>query len=121
MKKLNWILECVLSIVTCGIYGIYFNYKLDTNMRTLNTTPTKPVLNYWLAFLISLVTGGIVMFVYYYQMYTAMEEEANRLGINKFYSPIVSMLIMIVPFYSFYYACDYQNTVAEAKGILVEG
>ena len=120
MKRLNWIVECILSIITCGIYAIFFWYRADTSMRTLNTSISKPVLNYWLAFLIGLVTGGIVMWVYYYQFFTAMEEEANRLGINKFYSPIVSLLIMFVPFYSFYYLCDYLNTVAEAKGIIIE-
>ena len=58
------------------------------------------------------------MCVYYYQVFTALEEEATKLGINRFYSPIISVLIMFVPFYSFYYLCDYENTIAEAKGIL---
>ena len=118
MSKLNWVVECLISMVTCGLYGIFFWYKIDTNMRKINPYPSKPVLNYWLAFLIGLVTGGIVMWVYYYQVFTAMEEEANKIGINKFYSPLISVLIMFVTFYSFYYLCDYQNTLAEAKGLL---
>jgi len=118
MKKLNWIFECLISMVTCGLYGIFYAYKVDLNMRTLNPYPSKQVLNFWLALLLGIITGGIVWIVYYYQLFTALEEEAVKLGIKKFYNPIISVLITLIPFYSFYYLCDYENTVAEAKGML---
>ena len=79
MSKMNWIVECLISMVTCGLYGIFYWYKVDKNMRAINPYPTKQVLNYWLALLIGLVTGGIVMWVYYYQVFTALEEEATKL------------------------------------------
>ena len=120
MKKLNWVLAFILGYVTCGIFQIFFWYEVDGDVRKLNKNPTKAPMNYWLAVVLGFVTCGIVPLVYYYQVFGTLEEEAKRMGITKFYSPFVSLLIMFVPVYSFYYVCDYVNTLAGAKGILTE-
>ena len=121
MKKLSWIKELLLSLVTCNLYGIFGMWpKVDANMRQLNPNPTKPVWGWWKAFLLGLITCSICLIVYYYQLFCALEEEAKKLGVTGVFSPVVSTIIMFVPFYSYYYLCDTENKIAAAKGILVE-
>ena len=63
--NINIVLCVVLSIVTCGIYGIYWFVKMtdETNDMTGSTVASGIV-----AFLLSIVTCGIYAFYWNYKM-----------------------------------------------------
>lgn len=64
------IVTCILlSIVTCGIYGIYWTVCLVNDLNTASGTPQDT--SGGVVFLLSLVTCGIYM---YYWMYKAGEK-----------------------------------------------
>lgn len=56
----------ILSLVTCGIYGIYWFIKLNDEINTItgNTQDTSG----GVAFLLSIVTCGIYTFFWMYKM-----------------------------------------------------
>lgn len=62
----------ILTIVTCGIYGIFWFIKLVDDLNTAAQTPEES--NGITVFLLGLVTCGIYYFVWYYKA----GEKVNR-------------------------------------------
>ena len=71
----NILMYILLSIVTCGIYGYYFIYKLaeDVNIMCADDGQKTPGLAAFV--LLSLVTCGLYAYYWYYQL-------GNRLQLN---------------------------------------
>lgn len=62
----NIVLAVVLTIVTCGIYGIYWMIKLNDEINCLADDPTAA--SGGMVFVLSLVTCGIYSFFWLYKM-----------------------------------------------------
>ena len=62
----NIVLCVVLSIVTCGIYGLYWMWTLNETARTVN--PTEWQMGGGMVILLSIVTCGIFGLYWYYKM-----------------------------------------------------
>ncbi len=65
IKNRNIAVCIILSIVTCGIYGIYWYYKVvqESDVVTGNPTPMNPIL----VVILSYLTCGIYMWIWLYQ------------------------------------------------------
>lgn len=72
MKQRNIVLAIVLSIVTCGIYGIYWFIKLndETNALANKSNATSGIM----VFLFSLITCGIYFLYWVYKMGQVQDE-----------------------------------------------
>lgn len=71
----------LLSLVTCGIYGCYFIYKLaqDINVMCEDDSERTPGL---VAFvLLSFVTCGIYSYWWYYKIGNRLQRNASRYGL----------------------------------------
>lgn len=70
----------ILSIVTCGIYGIYWMIKLndELNMATGNTAAKSG----GIVFLLCLVTCGIYMFFWMYKMGENVDTIKTNAGVQ---------------------------------------
>lgn len=66
MQKRNIAVAIILTIVTCGIYGIYWFIKMTDESNELLGDPTQT--SGAIAFLLSLVTCGIYAIYWYYKM-----------------------------------------------------
>lgn len=66
MKKRDPIVSIILSIVTCGIYGIYWFICINNDSNTLAEDHDSP--SGGIAFLLSLITCGIYLFIWNYKM-----------------------------------------------------
>lgn len=75
------ILYIVLSVLTCGIYGYYFLYKmaLDVNVACEGDGETTPGLLPFIIF--SFLTCGIYSFVWEYKLGDRLKNNAGRYGI----------------------------------------
>ena len=79
------LLQCIiLSIVTCGIYAIYWFYKLvqETNEMTKPAEPKEP----GMVIVLTLVTCGIYQMYWLYllgERLDAMDVQAGRQGQNR--------------------------------------
>ena len=62
----NIVLCVVLSIVTCGIYGLYWMYTLNESARTVN--PNEWQMEGVLAVVLTIVTCGIFGYYWNYKM-----------------------------------------------------
>lgn len=92
IEKRNLVLAIVLSIVTCGIYSIYWFIKLTDEMNIVsgNEKDTSGVV----AFLLTLVTCGIYGYFWAYKM----GDKRDSLDPNSQYSGIVYLLLSIFGF-----------------------
>lgn len=65
IKKRNIALYLILSIVTCGLFGLYWEYVLvnDTNIATGNTEGKNGIV----VILLNLITCGIFWWIWVYK------------------------------------------------------
>lgn len=92
IEKRNIAVCIILSIVTCGIYGIYWFIKLNDDVNTAsNTYGTSG----GMAFLLTLITCGIYGFYWAYKQGEKIDAAKNRRGIPSSNSGILYLLLTI--------------------------
>jgi len=74
-------LGILFTILTCGIYGLYWQYK---QMETLNAWLKRDDFSFWVWFLLSIITCGIFAIYYEYKMAKGINEiqEDNGFRVN---------------------------------------
>lgn len=72
----------LLTIVTCGIYGIYFWYKYAEDMNIVCEGDGQNTQNYIIVILLSFVTCGIYSFIWYYGIGNRLAANAHRYGLQ---------------------------------------
>ena len=97
----------ILSIVTCGIYGIYWLIKLNDEINILANDPGAT--SGGIVFLLSIVTCGIYLFYWLYKM----GEKCDRLKGTSSSSGILYLILGIVGFSIISY-CLMQDTINKA-------
>ena len=78
IRQRDFWIYLLLSIVTCGIYGIYFWYKYTEDVNTVCYGDGQETMNYILVVLLSLVTRGIFTFIWVYQLGNRLQANAPR-------------------------------------------
>jgi len=82
VQERNFWMLVLLSIVTCGIYAIYFWYVYANDMNKVCEGDGKETTNYLVVFLLSIITCGIYQFIWFYQVGNRMQENAPRYGLS---------------------------------------
>lgn len=83
----------LLSIITCGIFGLYWQYK---QMDTLNAWLERNDYSFWLWFFLTILTCGIFGIFYEYKMACGINEVQHNQGIlHDSNLPIVCVLLAI--------------------------
>lgn len=77
IKKRDLVTAIILSIVTCGIYGIIWFVEITDDAKAASNDQTLP--SGGTAFLLTLVTCGIYSFIWAYKMGKAI----NQARVNK--------------------------------------
>lgn len=72
----------LLNIITCGIYGYYFLYKMaaDVNVACAGDGKKTPGLAQFL--ILSILTCGIYAWIWYYNLGNRLAENAPRYGLS---------------------------------------
>lgn len=83
----------ILSIVTCGIYGIYWFICLANDTNTISGRPNDT--SGGVAFLLSLVTCGIYGFYWAFKQGEKIDEAKTSRGIPSSNSGIAYLLLSI--------------------------
>lgn len=76
-------LAIILSIVTCGIYTVYWQIKLTDEMNTLLNKPNAT--SGLMAFIYSVITCGIYFLYWLYKMGDNVDELKGNPEIQEFY------------------------------------
>lgn len=83
----------ILTIITCGIYGLYWQYK---QMDTLNVWLGRNDYSFWLWLILSFLTCGIFGIYYEYKMACGINEIQNNNDILPDHNlPIICVLLAI--------------------------
>lgn len=110
LQKKDFIKVILLSILTCNIYGIFFLYEYDRDLRQLCTHSTRVTTEYLLAFVLSIFTCGLFMYYWYYTIFVKEAEEAAATGVLfNVEDPLVMAICMVIPFFGTYLLCDNFN------------
>ena len=65
----NMWLYLLFTILTCGIYTLFFMKKLEKDVNTMCKGDGKVTMNYWLVLLLSCLTCGIWGWVWLYPFF----------------------------------------------------
>jgi len=72
----------VLSVITLGIYGLYWIYKLANDVNTVCEGDGKKTAGFLKYFLLTLVTFGIYSFVWVYMLGDRLQDNGERYNIK---------------------------------------
>lgn len=111
----------LLSIVTCGIYGIVFFYGWTEENNQVCAGDGKDSPNYILVLLLSLVTCGIYFYIWIYQRAQRLQDNAPRYGLqisdsgsNVLVITLLCSLVGVGPLVGEYILIRNQNMLAAA-------
>lgn len=80
IKQRSLLTYVLLSIITCGIYSIYFWYVFAEDMNTLCQGDGEETTNYIVVILLSIVTCGVYGFYWMYKLGNRLQTNAPRYG-----------------------------------------
>ena len=92
----NFLTICLLSFVTCGIYWLYYMYKIARDVNVLCNGDGEETPGLAAYFFLSLVTCGIYAYYWYYKLGDRMHRNAPRynLTFNETGSTILLFLLI---------------------------
>jgi heme/copper-type cytochrome/quinol oxidase subunit 2 len=96
IKRRSLLTLVLLSIITCGIYGIIFWYSYSDDMNRICKGDGKDTKNYIIVILLSFITCGIYYWVWLYGVGNRLSENAPRYGTNFQENGTTILLWMIV-------------------------
>lgn len=72
----------LLSLVTCGIYSIYFWYQFDRDVNTVCEGDGKQPMSYLAVVALSVVTCSVFLWYWYYKQAERLQGNAPRYGVK---------------------------------------
>lgn len=81
IKQRSLLTYILLSLVTFGIYSIYFWYTYTDDLNTVCAGDGEETTNYILVLLLSMVTCGIYGYIWYYKVGNRLQNNAPRYGL----------------------------------------
>lgn len=112
-KKRDGLVCTIFSVITCGIYGIYFWYCYGEDVNELCAEDGKHTPNYIVAWLLSLITCGIYGIYWTYNLASRLDTAGKKYQVNV-ESPVFFTLFMNIPVLGYLYACDIMNKFGES-------
>lgn len=129
IKQRSFTSFLLLTIITCGIYAIFFYYQLGEDMNQVCAGDGEETPSYLVAFLLGLITLGIYPIFWYYKVADRQQRNAPRYGfaISEGGSTYLLWLIVgylacyIGSFYAQYILIKNMNTLAAAYNNHISG
>jgi hypothetical protein len=111
----------LLSIITCGIYGIIFWYNYSDDMNKVCYGDGKETKNFLIVILLSIITCGIYGWIWYYGVGNRLSENAPRYGLRfnedgttvLLWMLLGSLLCGLGTFYAQYILVKNMNAIAD--------
>ncbi|MBR3249076.1 MAG: DUF4234 domain-containing protein [Clostridia bacterium] len=92
IKERNIVVAILLSIITCGIYGIYWFITMTDDVGKANEDPDFTGVK---AFLFALITCGIYGIYWNYKIGKEMYEANQKRGINTSDNSVLYLILSI--------------------------
>lgn len=94
IQKRNIALYCILTLVTCGFFGLYWFCTLNDDTNTVSGHPEA--MTGIVAILLTLLTCGIYGFIWMYNMGERIDEAKARRGQPGGSSGVIYLILMLV-------------------------
>ena len=94
IEQRNIALCIILSIITCGIYGLYWIYKLTEDVNTLKGDPNAT--SGGIVILLGIITCGIYMWYWLYKQGDNLDQIKASRGLPAGNSGILYLILAIV-------------------------
>lgn len=72
----------LLSFITCGLYGIYYMYRMTEDINAVCDGDGEDSPNYLIVILLSFITCGIYQFYWIYKQANRMYDAATRYDVR---------------------------------------
>ena len=95
VKERNIVVCILLSIITCGIYGIYWFITLTDDVSRANSNPNFTGVK---SFIFTLITCGIYSFYWNYKIGKEMYEANQKAGISSSDNSAIYLILSIFGF-----------------------
>ena len=118
----------LLSILTCGIYALYFWYRYAEDMNLMCQGDGEETTNYILAWLFGILTCGIYLWYWFYQVGNRIQKNGKRYGVTivENGSSVILWLIIgtyltcgIAAFFAYYILVKNFNQLADGYNCLL--
>lgn len=96
VKERNPIVSILLSIITCGIYELYWMCTITDDVDNVTNNPTKR--NGIVVILLTIITCGIYGIYYWYQNGKLMEEANEKNGVKGNSNAVLFLILSIIGF-----------------------
>jgi protein-S-isoprenylcysteine O-methyltransferase Ste14 len=120
IKKRSLAVYIVLTIITFGIYGLYWVHKLAKDMNTICNGDGKKTGGLLKCFFLGLITMGIYNWVWLFMLGDRLQDNAPRYGLTFKESGTAVLLwallgacIIVGPFIALYIVIKNINALAE--------
>ena len=114
-SHINIPLYLVLTILTCGIYNLYWNYR---QMEACNVLLGRREFSFWIWLLFTILSCGIYHIFYQYKMGAAIVEIQHSMNRDLFDKlPLLSVLVTILGL-SIVVDCIHQNELNKIYDVL---
>ncbi len=111
---INIPLYLILTILTCGIFNLYWNYR---QMEVCNAVLKRKEFSFWVWLLLTILTCGIYHIFYQYKMGAAIVEIQRLLNRELFDKlPLISVLVTIIGF-SIIVDCIHQHEINKIDNV----
>ena len=96
MKERNIAISIILTIITCGIYGIYWFIVLTDDVKQLSQDDDAA--SGGIAFILTLITCGIYGIYWAYKMGKLIEKAQNNKGLPAKDNSVLYLVLEIIGF-----------------------
>lgn len=94
VRQRNIGVAIVLTIFTCGIYGIYWYITLNNDVKSASNDISLP--NGGVVFLLTLVTCGIYGFYWAYRMGKAIAQARKNAGLEPTDNSVLYLVLQVI-------------------------
>jgi hypothetical protein len=112
---INIPLYLILTILTCGIFNLYWNYRL---MEACNALLNRREFSFWIWLLLTILTCGLYHIFYQYKMGAAIVEIQHLMNRDLFDKlPLISVFVTIFGL-SIVVDCIHQHEINKINDVL---
>lgn len=94
VKEKNIVVSILLTIVTCGIYGIIWMLNITEDVDTISENPNKR--SGGMVILLTIVTCGIYSFYWWYKNGELLEQAGKNSNVSTNSSAVLYLILSIV-------------------------
>jgi hypothetical protein len=121
IKQRSFVMVMVFSLITFGIYALYWLYATANEVNTMCEGDGKQTTGFILFLVFSIITFGIYTYVWYYKLANRLQENASRYNITVKENGVTILLwmipgsfILVGPFIAYYLLIKNINAMGEA-------